>query len=144
MTKGVDCMRIMIDEYRSFHRHYYLRIFFALSLPSHFDPRGTTYCTFAAIMTGYFSPFLEPNVNCIAGSNKTVISMILRSAVSSRLVLSRIEVICHSVSKLKDSPVSSTQTRLGKPSETATGLVIHKGPCSILHMMIAREYRVHM
>jgi len=148
-------MRIMIDEYRSFHRHYYLRIFFALSLLSHFDPRGTTYCTFAAIMTGYFSPFLEPNVNCIAGSNKTVISMILRSAVSSRLVLSRIEVICHSVSKLEDSPVSSTQTRLGKPSETvgkqkgesilekSTGLVIYKGPCNILHM-VAQEYRVHM
>ena len=106
-------------------------------------------------MTAYFSLFLEPNVNCIAGSNKTVISIILRSTVLCRVVLSCIEVICHGVSKLEDSPVSSAQTGLGKPSETAgkqkgesileksTALVIYKGPCSILHM-IAWEYRVHM
>ena len=106
-------------------------------------------------MTGCLSPFLEPNVNCIAGSNKTVISIILRSAVSCRVMLSHIEVICHGVSKLEDSPVTSVQPGLGKPSEMAgkqkgesmleksTALVIYKGPCSILHM-IAWEYRVHM
>ena len=128
---------------------------FPFPFPSHFDPRGTTYCTFAAIMTRYFLPFLELNVNCIAGSNKTVISIILRSTVSCRVVLSRIEVICHGVSKLEDSPVTSVQTGLGKPSETAgkqkgesileksTAQVICKGPCSILHM-IAQEYQVHM
>ena len=106
-------------------------------------------------MTGYFSPFLEPNVNCIAGSNKTVISIILQSAVSCCVVLSHIEVICHGVSKFEDLPVTLAQTGLGKPSEMAgkqkgesileksTALVIYKGPCSILHM-VTREYRVHM
>ena len=59
------------------------------------------------------------------------------------------------MSELEDSPGSSTQTRVGTLSkrankrkgvsilEKSTGLVIYKGPCCILHMVI-REYRVHI